>query len=929
MHQTLHPLSALSVRTTCPYCGVGCGVKASLQDDGSVSIAGDEQHPANHGRLCVKGSALGDTVALDGRLLYPQVRTRAKGTNGIREATQRVSWDTALDKVAREFAGIIAEHGPDAVAFYISGQVLTEDYYIANKLMKGYIGSANIDTNSRLCMSSAVAGHKRAFGEDLVPVCYEDLELADLIVLVGSNTAWCHPILFQRIARIKEQRPQMKLVVLDPRRTATCELADLHLPLKSGSDVALFNGLLSYLAQQQVIDSGFVAAHTNGMQAALDAAGSADLQATATACDLAIADVLAFYTLFAATGKTITAFSQGVNQSSSGTDKVNSIINCHLLTGRIGKPGMGPFSITGQPNAMGGREVGGLANMLAAHMELDNPVQREIVQTFWDAPHLAQRPGLKALDLFHAMEQGRVKAVWIIATNPMVSMPDADQVRRALNTCELVVVSDIMQDTDTNALADVLLPALGWGEKDGTVTNSERRISRQRAFLSAPGEARADWQVLCDVARRMGFAGFDFTYAHEVFDEHARLSSFRNGSADGASLRQFNLDGLCGLGQAAFDALQPVQWPLQRNAAGVLSGTARLFTDHRFAHADGKARFIATTPRAPVNLPDQTYPLILNTGRVRDQWHTMSRTGKSPKLAEHTAESFVDMHPQDALLHGVRDGELARVTTRWGSMVARVRHGGGITRGNLFVPIHWNNQTASDARVGALVNPVVDPVSGEPEFKHTPACVEPFPVVWHGFMLSRDALMLSPHPELTYWTRIQGAQMTRYELAGRQAIGDHGVWARSLCAADTEQSHWLEYEDRSAGIYRAVQIIDDRIAFCLFLSPRIDLPARAWLSNLFALPRLSENERSAVLLGQPMEPTADTGATVCSCFGVGCNTINDAIRQHGLKSTGEVTACLKAGGNCGSCIPEIKKLLTQALVQHQQHTAPEKTEIIQ
>lgn len=909
MHQTLYPLAALSVRTTCPYCGVGCGVKASLQDDGSVKVAGDDQHPANHGRLCVKGSALGETVALDGRLLYPQLQARG---NGVR---QRVSWATAIDKVAQGFADIIAEHGPDAVAFYISGQVLTEDYYIANKLMKGYIGSANIDTNSRLCMSSAVAGHKRAFGEDLVPVCYEDLELADLIVLAGSNTAWCHPILFQRIARIKESRPQMKLVVLDPRRTATCELADLHLPLKPGSDVALFNGLLSYLAQHNVIDTGFVSAHTNGMQAALDAAGRADLQATATACGVDGADLLAFYALFAAHPKTITAFSQGVNQSSSGTDKVNSIINCHLLTGRIGKPGMGPFSITGQPNAMGGREVGGLANMLAAHMDLDQPLHRDIVRTFWDAPRLAERPGLKTLDLFHAIEQGRVKAVWIIATNPMVSMPDADQVRRALQACELVVVSDIMQDTDTNALADVLLPALGWGEKDGSVTNSERRISRQRAFLSAPGEARADWQVLCAVARRMGFSGFDFTHAHQVFDEHARLSSFRNGSGSNDSLRQFNLEGLCGLGQAGFDALQPVQWPLQRHADGTLSGSARLFTGQRFAHADGKARFIATTPRAPVNLPDQSYPLILNTGRVRDQWHTMSRTGRSPKLAEHTAESFIDMHPQDALLYGVRDGELARVATRWGSMVARVRHGGGIARGSLFVPIHWNNQTASDARVGALVNPVVDPLSGEPEFKHTPACVAPFPVAWHGFILSRTAADLSQRADISHWTRIQGVQVTRHELAGRQAISDHSAWARSLCPDAEAAGDWLEYQDCSAGIYRAVQVIDDRIAFCLFLSPHvaIDLPPRHWLSSLFAVPHLSETDRAALLLGQPMEKTADTGATVCSCFGVGGNTISDAILQRGLTSVSEVTACLKAGGNCGSCVPEIKKLLTHAL----------------
>ncbi|KAB8065052.1 nitrate reductase [Janthinobacterium violaceinigrum] len=878
------------VKTTCPYCGVGCGVDAARLPGGAIRIAGDSSHPANLGRLCVKGSALGDTLDLDKRLLQPQVRV-----DGV---LRPASWDAALDKVAGGLRAIIAEHGPDAVALYVSGQLLTEDYYVANKFMKGYVGSANIDTNSRLCMSSAVAGHKRAFGEDIVPGCYDDLELADMVVLVGSNTAWCHPILFQRIARIRESRPHMKLVVIDPRRTATCELADLHLPVKPGTDVWLFNGLLCYLAKEGAIDGAFVTQHSAGLDEALAAAhvDCGDPLQVAAMCKVDPHALLAFYQAFAATRKVVTAFSQGVNQSSSGTDKVNSIINCHLATGRIGQPGMGPFSLTGQPNAMGGREVGGLANMLAAHLELDNPRHRETVQSFWNAPRIAAKAGLKAVDLFHAIEAGTVKAVWIIATNPLVSMPDADQVRRALAKCELVVVSDISAQSDTNAHAHVLLPALGWGEKDGTVTNSERRISRQRAFLPAPGAARADWQVLCEVATRMGYAGFDFTSPQAIFDEHARLSAFRN---EGALARLFNLIHLVGLSGAQYDGLQPQQWP---------QGQARLFGDGRFAHADGRARFIPTAPRAPQNLPGEDYPLILNTGRVRDQWHTMTRTGKAAKLSGHVAEAFIDIHPQDALLYSVREGELARISSAWGAMVARVVHGGGIARGQVFVPIHWSDANASDARVGAVVNPAVDPVSGEPEFKHTPVRIEQFRVNWHAFVLSRTPLALDG---VAHWTRIQGEQFLRYELAGRQRIDDLGAWARALLGVEDEHADWLDYADASAGVYRAVHLEEGRIAQCVYVSPRPDLPSRSWLASLFAHAQMDVADRAGVLLGQPLGKGVDAGATVCSCFGVGRNTICAAIREQGLTTAAQVTACVKAGGNCGSCVPEIRQLLLE------------------
>ena len=650
----------------------------------------------------------------------------------------------------------------------------------------------------------------------------------------------------------------------------------------------------------------------------------------ARCCGIDHDTLLDFYRLFAKTDRVVTAFSMGVNQSSAGTDKVNSIINCHLLTGRIGRPGMGPFSVTGQPNAMGGREVGGLANMLAAHLDLDKPAHRSLVQGFWASPAMADRPGLKALDLFDAIEAGRVKAVWIMGTNPVVSMPDADRVKQALARCELVVCSDIVEQTDTSAFAHILLPALGWGEKDGTVTNSERRISRQRAFLPAPGEAHADWRIICDVAQRMGYDGFDFTDPAAIFDEHARLSA--HGNAPDAAPRHFDIGGLAGMSAAQFDALTPVQWPLPAapyrhalsnadrapeprgvgDAASRGGSSFRLFADGRFSHPDGRARFVPTPPRAPMHAADDDFPLLLNTGRLRDQWHTMTRTGKSARLAEHTAESFVDMHPQDALAYGVRDGDLARVQTRWGAMVARVRHGGGIARGHVFVPIHWNSRFASDARVGALVNPVADPVSGEPEFKHTPARVEAFRADWYGFVLSRAEVDVDA---LAHWTRVPGRQFTRVEFAGRGTVSDRHAWARSLLGVPADHRDWLDYEDRSAGVYRAAQVVDGRVVACVFVSARPDLPSRSLLASLFDKPQLEDTDRMGMLVGQPMKQGVDTGPTVCACFGVGRNTICDAIRQHGLATPSAVTSCVKAGGNCGSCVPEIKRLIAETAVE--------------
>ncbi len=637
-----------ATRTTCPYCGVGCGVLARPDGGGGVSVSGDPSHPANFGRLCSKGSTLGETVGLENRLLHPMAGGR------------RVSWDAALTRVADAFSAAIAEHGPDSVALYVSGQLLTEDYYVANKLMKGFIGSANIDTNSRLCMASSVAGHKRAFGADTVPGVYEDLEAADLIVLVGSNLAWCHPVLHQRIAAAKALRPSMRIVAIDPRQTATTSAADLHLPIAPDTDVALFAGLLAFLARSGLTDTAYVADHTAGAGDALAEAGRWTLDAVAAATGLPAAAVADFYSAFGRTERVVTIYSQGVNQSAHGTDKVNAIINAHLLTGRIGRPGMGPFSVTGQPNAMGGREVGGLSNALACHMELENPAHRAIVQRHWGAPVMADRPGLKAVELFEAVHEGRIKALWVMATNPSASLPDADRVDSALANVPFLAVSDVAASTDTLRHADVALPAAAWGEKSGTVTNSERRISRQRQFLPLPGEARPDWDIVCDVARRMGFSGFDYDGPHAIFDEFAALSA-----ADNDGRRDFDIGGLAGLGRAGYDRLEPQQWPVP--AAG--RGPVRFFANGGFFTPDRRARLVPT----PFVEPPKTaprFPFVLNTGRVRDQWHTMTRTGLAPTLSSHLAEPFAEIHPDDAAALGISPATLVTVASPRGE-----RHG--------------------------------------------------------------------------------------------------------------------------------------------------------------------------------------------------------------------------------------------------------------
>jgi assimilatory nitrate reductase catalytic subunit len=883
------------ISTTCPYCGVGCGLIVAA--DGAVS--GDPDHPANHGRLCSKGAALGDTLATDGRLLYPQIGGR------------NANWDEALDLIANNFKQTIADHGPDAVALYVSGQFLTEDYYVANKLMKGFVGSANIDTNSRLCMASSVAGHVRAFGGDIVPGCYEDIEMADLVVLVGSNTAWCHPVLYQRLAVAKEQRGT-KVVVIDPRRTPTCDIADLHLPIRIGSDVAVFAGLLVHLVERGACEEAWIGEFTSDFAAAVAAARASvpSLNDVAEIADVPRADLTRFYHLFAATERSVTLYSQGTNQSSAGTDKVNAIVNCHLATGRIGRPGMGPFSLTGQPNAMGGREVGGLANQLAAHMSFADAADVDRVRHFWNAPRMATRPGLKAVDLFDALIERKVKALWILSTNPAVSMPRTDRVRAALGACPFVVVSDCWP-TDTTRFADVVLPAAAWGEKDGTVTNSERCISRQRAFRSAPGDARPDWWMLTQVARRMGWeAAFAYRNPADIFREHAALSAFEN---DAGKRRLFDIGALADVSDEGYDNLAPTLWPLPRGAS---SSVRRLFGDGKgFATPDGRARFVPTPYRPAVPADDQ-WPLILNTGRVRDQWHTMTRTGRSPRLMAHEREPVLDVHPADAERLGLADGNLARVESPHGATVLPVRISSDLRAGETFAPMHWTDRFTSAGPIDALVGAATDPVSGQPELKATPVRVTPIASQWHGLLLrGSEQVPRGPY----YWARVPLERGHAFTLIGWEPLpSDSGskFWISALLDAPPA-AELVIYADPARGTFRYASVVGRRLEACLFIAAQASgPPSRDALSALLGT-RLDPDARAFVLAGAPAGAAREnaTGKTICACFGVGLATLNGAIVQRRLTSVAEIGAALRAGTNCGSCIPELKAILTEAQIE--------------
>ncbi len=807
------------VATTCCYCGVGCGVVVSTHKNGIFSVKGDASHPANHGRLCTKGAALHLSTGAASRLLYPEV------------GGKRASWDEALDHAAEKFRQVIAAHGPDAVAFYISGQLLTEDYYVFNKLAKGLVGTNNVDTNSRLCMSSAVAGYKQSLGADAPPCAYEDIDAADLILIAGSNTAFAHPILYRRIEDARAKNPHLRLVVIDPRATVTARAADLHLALKPGTDVALFNAMLHVIERDGLADSRFKEASTENFDRLEPLIGYWTPERAAEVCELPAQKIIEAARLFGRASAALSLYCQGLNQSASGTWKNCALINLHLATGQIGNPGAGPFSLTGQPNAMGGREVGGMANLLSAHRDLGNEEHRKEVAALWGVDAVPSKPGRTAVEMFEAIGRGEIKAVWIACTNPAQSMPDANAVRKALDGAEFVVVQEAFRDAETCDYADVLLPAASWGEREGTVTNSERRISRVRTVVPPPGEARPDWQIAVDFARRLSVQGkalFPYERPEQVFNEHRESTRGRDLDITGLSYALLERDG-------------PQQWPYPE---GAKNGRIRLYEDGVFPTPSGRARFVATEYQPPVEETDAQFPVRLTTGRLRDQWHSMTRTGLVARLFSHSPQPEIVVNESD-----LPQGDLVRVSSRRGSVVMKVRASDEMRPGDAFVAMHWGARFMGGAGTNALTLPAIDPYSMQPELKHAAVSIEPFAARWRG---SFEA------PATPERQRGAAALLARFDYAALALIEGTEIRLRVELAAAGEP----------------------------------DAEALLALERLF---------------GQPPGTGAEFERAVCACFKVGEDEIRAAVAAGaGLAA---LQKNLKCGTNCGSCIPELRRLV--------------------
>lgn len=687
------------VKSYCPYCGVGCGLLAGMKNGSVIKVKGDPDHPSSLGDLCAKAVYLPETLRTPDRLLYPQMRRCQDGP------FTRVSWKVALKGIAAKFRGLIREHGPDAIAFYGSGQLTTEEYYVANKLAKGFLGTNNFDTNSRLCMASAVVGYKTSLGSDGPPASYRDIDVADCFFLIGTNTADCHPVTFKRIKRRKMQDPdRVTIIAVDPRRTETADFADLHLPIRPGTDIALLNSMLCVLVRESLVDQNFIAKHTKGFEETTAVATKYAPEAAEKICDIPECLIVEAAMLFGKAKKALSFWSMGVNQSTVGVHKNNAIHNLHLATGKIGKPGCGPFSLTGQPNAMGGREVGGLASLLPGYRSITSPAHREEVARFWGVSpeRISCKPGYSALDLFEAVEHGEVRAVWILCTNPAVSIPDADFIEKALRRAELVVVQDAYHPTGTTQLAHILLPAAQWSEKEGVMTNSERRITYMPKMIEPPGEALPDWKILTLFAHEMGFAeAFPYESSEKIFAEFVQLTKETLCDYSGASYDRFKREG-------------PLQWPCPSPDH---PGTTRLYSDFDFPTRDGRANFIPVEHQEPFETPDRDYPLVLTTGRVKNQWHTMTKTGKVGSLLKSCREPFLEMNPADAKKHGIRDGDFVEVISRRGKAMVQVRVTGEITPGTGFMPFHWGRQFGFYKAANNLTVTARDPFSGQPELK--------------------------------------------------------------------------------------------------------------------------------------------------------------------------------------------------------------------
>lgn len=898
-------------RSTCCYCGVGCGV--IIEHDGrQVSgVRGDPDHPANFGRLCTKGSTLHLTASAESlavRALYPELRHQREA------ARARAGWDEAMDLVSERFAAVIREHGPDAVAFYISGQLLTEDYYVFNKLAKGLIGTNNVDTNSRLCMSSAVAGYKQTLGADAPPACYEDIDHTDCLFIAGSNTAFAHPIVYRRIEAARAANPAMKMIVVDPRRTDTAEQADLHLPLLPGTDIALYNAMLHVMLWEEWIKPDYIAAHTEGFDELRRLVREYTPAMAAEICGLQKKDIEQAAEWFATSRATLSMYCQGLNQSTHGTHNNAALINLHLATAQIGRPGAGPFSLTGQPNAMGGREVGGLANLLSAHRDLANPAHRAEVADLWGVEQVPEKPGLSAVELFDAMAEGKIKAVWISCTNPAQSMPDQNLVHKALQTCDFVVVQEAYRNTETARYADVLLPATSWGEKTGTVTNSERRISRVRPAVPAPGEARHDWAAAVDFARRLAVKLeraadqrlFPYATEEDIWNEHRE------------STRGRDLD-ITGLSYAMLEQQGPQQWPFPEGAAG---GKLRLYEDGVFPTASGRARFVATEHRDTAEKPDARYPLRLTTGRLRDQWHGMSRTGTVARLYAHESEPLLHMHPGDMDRRGLADGDVIKVRSRRGELTLKVLASQSVRQGQVFLPMHWGANAMSGLGTNALTIKSFDPYSKQPELKHAAVQVEKLDSATQLVAMRRadegdNALAVLenlrrllpalPQASLT----LSGREAPVVVLKARaESLSGETLKAVDAALALDDPLQTLSYQDARRQIAKRARIADDALA-----AVRLSGETRAagWLQDMMERGAAAGEARKwllAPLAEAPVGSGSTRGKIICNCFDVSENEIKAACAAG--ESLEGLQARTRCGSNCGSCVPELKRLMGPA-----------------
>jgi len=928
-------------RSTCCYCGTGCGVIIHSAGGQIVGVEGDPDHPANFGKLCTKGNTLHLAAVKTGRATAPMLR---ETRTAPRTAT---TWDHALATAAERFAAIIREHGPDAVGFYISGQLLTEDYYVFNKLARALVGTNNIDSNSRLCMSSAVAAYKATLGSDAVPCSYEDIDLADLILIAGANPAFAHPIVYRRIEAARSANPDLKLIVVDPRRTDTAADADLHLAITPGSDTLLYSAMLHVLLWEDLVDDAFIAAHTAGFTDLRRQIAELTPGAVAAVCGVKADDIVTAARWFGQAKAPLSFWCQGLNQSTHGTANGAALIHLHLATGTIGQPGMGPFSLTGQPNAMGGRETGAMANLLPGHRNLADAADRTDLAALWGIPALPEAPGKTAVEMFDALRDGTIKAVWIACTNPAHSLPDLNRVREALDKAEFVVVQDAWADTETAAFADLLLPAATWGEKDGTVTNSERRISRVRAAVPPPGEARADWRIARDFALTLGAklsesrhpgeslsvprhpgesrdpgsapkasipteTLFPFTTPAEVYAEHVATTAGRD------------LD-IGGLSHATLDRLGPQQWPFPANAD---AGTARLYTDRRFAFADGKARFIPIATAQTAEAPDARHPFRLVTGRLRDQWHGMSRTGRIPRLYAHEPEPNIRLHPTDMARRGWKDGALLKIKSRRGEIILPLAASEDVRPGQAFVAMHWGRQGLSHDGVNALTMPAFDPVSKQPELKHAAVRIEPADLPWRLTILRSPGEGVGADEQVQVWRAALAPLLGELGEAGYAALTLDGrdrplVALRVATAAPLTserieaiagavampESDCLNYRDGARHIAKRAIIEDGRLAGILLAG---EDAASGWLRAAMRDGVPIDDLRRWIFAPRATPPvaTAAPRRVVCSCFDVSADAIKAEIKSG--KTLPAIQEKLKCGTSCGSCLTEVRRMVGAA-----------------